>query len=205
MNPLVLVRRLWPSIAILVGTLATGSPPDAKARTADFSWWAALTPVDINDTPIPTPRRWMVVVFLDPDCPIANAYIPVLDALATEFRDQGVQIIGVYADPAFSTEQLRKHGRDFSIAFSLMQDRSGHLARLIGATYSSEVAVLNDKGAILYRGRIDNRVAEDGSVRPHATEHDLREILERLGKGETGPFPSQRGFGCYLPEPAKPQ
>jgi peroxiredoxin len=205
MNPLVLVRWLCLSIAILAGTHATGTPSDSTPRILDFSWWTAQTPVDLNHVQIPAPQDWIALVFLDPDCPVANAYIPVLNALAAQFKDRGVQLIGVYADPVLSPEQLQKHGRDFSITFPVTQDQSGHLVRLVGATYSSEVAVMNGKGATLYRGRIDNRITENGSIRPQATKEDLREILERLCSGETGPFPGQRGFGCFLPEPAKSQ
>ena len=159
--------------------------------------------MDLNGVRIQIAEGWMVLVFLDPDCPVANAYIPVINSLSGQFSGRGVRLVGVYTDPAFDPERLRAHGRDFSIQFPVVQDRNGRLVRLTRASYSSEVAVLNGRGQVLYRGRIDNRVAEDGRVRPKATEDNLRNILERLGAGETGPFPEKKGFGCFLYEPAR--
>lgn len=108
-------------------------------------------------------------------------------------------MIGVYTDAALTPERLREHAREFAIEFPVVQDRDHRLLRLSGATYSSEVAVCDARGTVLYRGRIDNRVGEDGATRSKATEHDLATVLERLHAGETGPFPSRPGFGCYLP------
>ena len=203
MNSFVIVRCLCLSIAIQASISARGSTAEPAPRVADFAWWNEPAILDLNGVRIPISEGCVVLVFLDPDCPIANACIPVLNALSVQFRGRGVRLVGVYTDPAFDPKRLWGHRRDFSIQFPVVQDRSGRLVRVAGASYSSEVAVLNGPGKILYRGRIDNRVAEDGRVRLKATENNLRNVLERLGAGETGPFPEQKGFGCFLPEPAR--
>jgi hypothetical protein len=200
MNTFVIVRCLCLSIAIQAGIIARGGTAEPVPQATDFAWWNEPEILDLNGVRIPTSEGWMVLVFLDPDCPIANAYIPVLNSLSVQFSGRGVRLVGVYTDPAFDPERLRGHSRDFSIQFPVVQDRNGRLVRLTKASYSSEVVVLNGRGKVLYRGRIDNRVAEDGRVRPKATEDNLRNVLERLGAGETGPFPAQKGFGCFLLE-----
>jgi hypothetical protein len=163
------------------------------------AWWDGLDLRNSDGARIPITERWVVLAFLDPECPVANACLPVLNALFRSFRGKGVQVIGVYTDSALTSERLHQHGREFAIEFPVVQDRDHRLLRLSGATYSSEVAVCDARGTVLYRGRIDNRVGEDGAARPKATEHDLAAVLERLHAGETGPFPSRPGFGCYLP------
>jgi AhpC/TSA family len=201
MNSFVIVHCLCLSIAIQAGIIARGSSVEQSPQATGFAWWNEPVIMDLNGVRIPIAEGWMVLVFLDPDCPIANGYIPVLNSLSAQFSGRGVRLVGVYTDPAFDPERLRNHRRDFSIQFPVVQDLNGRLVRLTGASYSSEVAVLNGRGKVLYRGRIDNRVAEDGRVRPKATEDNLRNVLEHLGAGETGPFPEQKGFGCFLPEP----
>jgi hypothetical protein len=200
MNPFVIVRYLCLSIAIQASSIAYGSTAEPEPLATDFAWWNELAIPDLNGVRIPIAEGWIVLVFLDPDCPIANAYIPVLNSLSAQFSARRVRLVGVYTDPAFELDRLRSHGRDFSIRFPVVQDRNSRLVRLAGASYSSEVAVLDGRGKAMYRGRIDNRVAEDGRVRPKATEDNLRNVLERLGAGESGPFPDREGFGCFLPE-----
>lgn len=162
-------------------------------------WQDRLDLWDSDGARIPITGRWVVLAFLDPECPVANACLPVLNTLSRSFHGKGVRVIGVYTDSALTPERLRQHGREFAIEFPVVQDRDHRLLRLSGATYSSEVAVCDARGTVLYHGRIDNRVGEDGATRPKATEHDLAAVLERLHAGETGPFPGRTGFGCYLP------
>jgi hypothetical protein len=169
-----------------------------------FDWWRALDLRDLDGTPVRLTARWVVLAFLDPECPVANAYLPVLDSLARAFGEKGVLMIGVYTDPSLTADRVRQHGREFSIGFPVLQDRRHRLAQISQATYSSEVAVLDAQGTVLYHGRIDNRVGADGATRPQATQHDLETVLTRLHAGETGPFPARPGFGCFLPSAGSP-
>jgi hypothetical protein len=174
------------------------------ASTEKFSWWRALDSRDVDETPVAMTEEWLVLVFLDPECPVANGYLPVLNSLAQSCREKGIRFVGVYPDPVLTGEHIRKHRQEFSIAFPVMQDHNGRLVRMAGAVCASEVTVFDGGGRVLYCGRIDDRVGEDGASRPAATRHDLQEVLDRLSSGETGPFPFHRGFGCFFPNPARP-
>jgi hypothetical protein len=146
----------------------------------------------------------VVVVFLDPECPIANGYLPVLSSLAAEFAPRGISFLGVYSDPTLDREKLRAHVREFKFGFAVADDRDQRMVRFAGATYSSEIAVFNPEGVRLYRGRIDDRVGERGAMRPAATRHDLRDVLVRIAAGERGPFAGMVGFGCAIAKPVQP-
>jgi hypothetical protein len=201
MKLMILVRGL-----VLFGpslSYATSMPvPAERTRPAPvFSWWDDLDLRDLDGAEVPVTGRWVVLAFLDPECPVANACIPVLNSLSESFHGKGVRVIGVYTDHALGPERLRRHSGEFSIRFPTLQDRSHRLVRISRATYSSEVAVLDCSGAVLYHGRIDNRVGEDGATRPKATQHDLKRVLDCLHAGEAGPFPARQGFGCFLPDP----
>lgn len=190
-------------VAFLAGAIAIGHAAEPARTEPDFAWWRELDLRDVDGARVASDGRWLVLAFLDPDCPVANAAVPVLNALARGYRHQGVRVIGIYADPVLSVARVREHGREFSIGFPVLADRQQRLVRLSGATYFSEVAVLDGRGVVLYCGRIDNRVGADGATRPQATQHDLASVLDRLVAGETGPFPSQPGFGCFLPAPVR--
>jgi hypothetical protein len=133
-----------------------------------------------------------VIVFLSPECPVANADVPVLNALAAEFAPRGFSFVGAYADPALSLADLRRHAAGYRLAFPAVDDRARRLVRAAGATFTPEVCVFSRAGALLYRGRIDDRVEDYGAARPSATHEDLREVLAALAAGPAGHLRAER-------------
>jgi thiol-disulfide isomerase/thioredoxin len=188
----------------LVAFCFAGFMTSASAAGPDSTWWPRLNVHDLQGEPLQPAGRWVVLVFLSPECPVANADIPVLNALATEFAPQGISFIGVYADPNLKLPELRQHAADYHLTFATADDRAQQLVRATGATYTPEVFVFSRDGALLYRGRIDDRVVDLDTARPAATRQDLREVLSALAAGRSVPFARQRGFGCAIPQLVKP-
>jgi hypothetical protein len=177
-----------------LGEIAAASPVGLE------EWWRSAGVRDLSGMPIRRPQAWLVVVFIDPECPVSNGYVPTLNALAAEFSKQGFVFLGAYADPNADLADLQRHVEDYDLKFVAIDDRSQRLARHCGATYTPEAAVVSPEGRVLYCGRIDDRVGKGGAARPAAVRHDLREVLEKLVSGQPGPFPGRPGFGCLLPE-----
>lgn len=163
-------------------------------------WWKEVEVRDLGGKLVAQPAAWMVVVFIDPECPVSNGYVPTLNALSREFSKQGFVFLGAYADPNADLTALQRHVENFGLEFVAIDDRSQRLARHCGATYTPEAVVISPDGRVLYCGRIDDRVGDGGAARPAANRHDLRDVLRKLGAGEPGPFPGKQGFGCFLPE-----
>lgn len=143
--------------------------------------------------------RATVFVFLGIECPVSNGYAPELTRLAREFRPRGVEWLGVQSDPDVSAEQAARHARDYGLDFPVLMDPRQTLAPMAGATMVPEVAVVRSDGAVVYRGRVDDRYTTDGKRRPVPTKHDLRESLEAVLKGERPAIAETRAFGCPLP------
>lgn len=193
------VRKIIPAfgVVLLCTLLASG---ESYRASPPFAWWKQWTLRTSDDATVEPAGQWLVLLFLDPECPVANTYLPVANALVERFADKGVQFVGVYADATLTPDRVRAHAKDFAIRFPVVRDPQHRAVRFSGVTYSSEVAVSNGDGQILYRGRIDNRVSVDGNKRPKATQHDLAAVLDRIVAGEPGPFANQPGFGCLLSE-----
>ncbi len=174
----------------------------SRAAAADTDWWESLALHDLAGGARVTPQgRWIVIVFLSPECPVANASIPTLKTLAAEFAPRGFDFVGAYADPTLDLPALRRHASDYQLTFTTVDDRAQRLVRATGAKYTPEVFVYSRSGVLLYRGRIDDRVEDLGTARPKAAHEDLRDVLAALAAGETGPFATRPGFGCAIPEP----
>jgi hypothetical protein len=192
--------RRWTTavLALSLCALAADAPPGAPG------WWRRLAIRDLNGAPLRPASPRIVVVFLSTECPVSNTYIPVLNRLAADFSPRGFAFVGAYVDPESDLPSLREHARSYAISFATADDRAHRLVRAASAKITPEVAVFSDEGAVLYRGRIDDRVGDLGFARPAATHNDLREVLEAIAAGKPGPFPSRPGFGCFIPERVGP-
>jgi thiol-disulfide isomerase/thioredoxin len=182
-------------LALSLGSAVWGAPPEAPL------WWRKLSVVGIDGAPLVPAARRIVVVFLSEECPVSNAYIPVLNQLASDFSGRGFAFVGAYVDPGAGLPALREHAKSFAVSFATADDRGHGLVKAASATLTPEAVVFSEDGAVLYRGRIDDRVGDLGASRPAATHNDLRDVLEAITEGKTGPFPPRQGFGCFIPEP----
>jgi peroxiredoxin/mono/diheme cytochrome c family protein len=142
-------------------------------------------------------NQFLIVAFLGTKCPVGNAYIPVLLDLQKQYREKKVQIIGINANPGETAETIAKHVKDFSIAFPILIDAEQSVLQLFGAKRTPEVFVLDDRGTIRYRGRIDDRYAPDHK-RDEPKRNDLREALDELLAGKKVSVPETEAAGCLI-------
>lgn len=183
----------------LILALSLGCVAADRQREAP-PWWRRLSVTSLDGTPLIPDGRRVVVVFLSGECPVSNAYVPVLNRLASDFSGRGFAFVGAYVDPEAALPALREHARSYAISFATADDREHRLVRAASATITPEAAVFSEDGAVLYRGRIDDRVGDLGFARPAAAHNDLRDVLEAIAAGKSGPFPAKQGFGCFIPE-----
>jgi len=193
------MSRCFHPLLLAAGLLAGGI--GLAAPTPASGWWDRLGVRDLDGAPLAVPGRFIVIVFISPECPVANAEIPVLNALAARFGPAGAGFVGVYADPTLATAALRRHAADYHLGFATADDRAQKLLRTLGATYTPETFVFSADGTLLYRGRIDDRVEDFGPARVVAAHEDLRDVLAALTAGRPAPFARRPGFGCSIPAP----
>ena len=142
------------------------------------------------------------VVFYSTECPISNAYSPTLDEIGKEFKGRPVRLVGVCVDPDLSDHDVEQHARDFGLHLELARDPSGLLARKLGVKMTPEAVVLDDRGMIRYRGRIDDQFAARGVRRANPSGNELRDSLAAVLAGKEVAVPHAEAVGCPLPETA---
>ena len=123
-----------------------------------------------------------------------------LARLASEFTSRGIQFFGVYITE--SATEIEQHARDYGLRFPGLLDPTLALARIAGATRAPEAAIIAPDGALLYRGRIDDRAQKPGVTRPTASRRDLRLAIEAVLAGQKPEPRFTTAIGCYLPSDA---
>ena len=139
-----------------------------------------------------------VLVFVGVDCPISNRYAPELQRLERELAPRGVAFFLVYPEPSLDVAAARRHGIEYGLHFPALLDREHRLVAYTGVEVTPEAVVLAPDGALLYRGRIDDRWVDVGTRRPRATRHDLEDALQAIVDGRPVPESQGRAVGCYI-------
>jgi len=154
-----------------------------------------------------TGQKAIVLFFVMHECPVANGYAPEIVRIKSEYSAKGLRGFVVYVESDLTPEQARQHARDYGYKSGALLDPQHLLVRAAGATVSPEAAVLSPAGEVLYRGRIDDRVADFGKHRVEPTRRDLRLALDAILAGKPVRTRLTKAVGCYIPEdqPSKPE
>lgn len=185
------------TFALVLAALALQAKP---FPTQPLSFEAA-TDIDGLVRTIPDPKaKATVLLFMTVDCPINNRYAPEIARIASEFGKRGVAFYRVYVDTTVGPKAIQAHGKEFKFDFPAIVDADRRFVKPVGASVTPEAAVLDPKGKLLYRGRIDDRYVEHGNPKTREYRQDLRIALREILAGKAVTVPQTPSIGCGIPE-----
>ena len=194
-------RLLFAACVIGVLTLTAAVRSDATGQTAG----TAPLVFRLTDTAgiVHTERELaqapaVILFFIAPDCPISQGYVPEMNRIAQAYAGRGVRVFGVQSDPSASDAAVRQHVADYKYAFPVLGDRRQQLVSHTGATVTPEAVLMTRTGALLYQGRIDNRVVSLGVRKPQATQFDLRSAIDAALAGRATSVTRTTAIGCTI-------
>lgn len=148
---------------------------------------------------IPGRSQPTVLLFLSPDCPIANRYVPEIKRLLKEFN-QRVDFFVVYVGYEVSAKEAKQHVKEFGLPVRGLLDPQLKLVHETGVTVSPEAAVVSAKGVITYRGRIDDLYDGHGTRRAQVNRRDLAIAVQETLANKKVTKPMIPATGCFLPQ-----
>ena len=100
--------------------------------------------------------------------------------------------------------QVRAHLDEYKhIGLPAAVDRSRVAANAARATITPTAVVVDRRGAVRYRGRVDNLYAALGKTRQQITSRDLRDALDAVLAGRRVAHPETEAIGCFITDPAQ--
>jgi hypothetical protein len=145
-----------------------------------------------------------VLLFVQTDCPISNSYAPEIQRICRAYESKGVSCSLAYEDVRVDAAAVRRHMKDFAYTgVPATIDDSRALADRARATITPAALVIDARGAVRYRGRIDNLYASLGKRRQNVTEHDLTDALDAILAGKPVPKPETEALGCFITRPKR--
>jgi hypothetical protein len=169
-----------------------------RALLAATALVVAAVGVDRTAAGPPTVASVRVLVFTTTECPIANRYVPEIKRLAGKFTTHGVTFTMVYPVPSDTDAMVRDHLTRFQIDLPFTRDPGFAMVKSTKVTVTPEVAVLDEVGRLVYRGRIDDRFVDFGKERMQPTRHDLENALDAVVSGKRVEIAETRAVGCFL-------
>ncbi|MCS6916789.1 MAG: redoxin domain-containing protein [Chitinophagales bacterium] len=143
-------------------------------------------------------HRGTVFLFLQPECPFCVTYARTFRQTDSLLRQYDISLIGVVAGTHFPVEQIQEYRSKHRLNFPFLLDPEFKLTRLLNATITPQVFLLDQQGNRLYHGMLDNWGYEIGKVRARATEFYLLDAVKAFVNNQPQPRDSTRAIGCYI-------
>jgi hypothetical protein len=160
-----------------------------------------------------------VIFFVATDCPISNTYAPEIQRVCRAYASRGVGCTLMYEDVDIEDTggsgarglgrsgnrldaAVRAHLREYRYSgIDAAIDRRRTVATHAKASITPQAVVVDRRGEVRYRGRIDNFYAALGKPRQTVTAHDLRDALDDLLAGRPIKHPETQALGCHIVGP----
>jgi peroxiredoxin len=142
-------------------------------------------------------KKATVVVFISVECPIANLYTPMLGDMQKTYGFRGVHFLAINSNDQDSSSAVGIHAREHKLAFPVCKDVDHKAADAFGARRTPEAFLLDSKGIIRYRGRIDDQFGYTYR-RPAPLHTDLKDALEAVIAGRAVLNPETEVRGCII-------
>ena len=140
-------------------------------------------------------KKTTVVMFIATQCPVSNHYNERMVKLFNDYKNKGVQFIGINSNKQESVEEIAKHSQEHGFQFTVLKDPGNKLADYFGAKRTPEVYLLDEKQVLRYHGAIDSSENEPQKATPY-----LREVLGIVLAGKEIPAEQKetKAFGCTI-------
>src|SRR5690349_20046718 len=198
---LVSLHRWWSIACATAVVVAFGSLAEGAETNVSLSGKAeSIVVKDLTGATVQplaaTGQKATVLFFVMHECPVANGYAPEIIRITSEYAVKGVHCLVVYVESDITPEKARQHARDDGYRSAALLDPQHQLVKAAGVTISPEAAVFSPSGEVMYRGRIDDRVADFGRRRVEPTRRDLRLALDAILMGKPVQARLTKAVGC---------
>ncbi len=183
------------AIAIAGNARTTGldvpAPPAIGATIIDFT----LPDADGKDHSLSSlkGKNGTVLIFIAVQCPVSNAYNQRMEKLAQDYKERGINLVGINANSTEPAADVKKHAGENKLTFPILKDNGNKIADSLGATRTPEAYFLDANNKLLYHGRIDN--SRDIS---QVNASELRDALDATLAGKPVAKTTANAFGCSI-------
>lgn len=143
-------------------------------------------------------KRLIAYIFLSDECPMCQGYAPVLNQLAANYENKGLELVGIFPNYYASDSAIGAFKKEYNITFKMQRDSGFILTNRLGASITPQVFVENTEGVLLYSGQIDDTYFRAGKRRGTTTFHYLKDAIEFLLINKKPTIEATKAIGCVI-------
>ena len=191
-------RRYFLLIILTLGSISAFTQPRLSVERDNY--FPGIFSVSLQEV-VPSndsnQEDLLVYVFLSPECPLCQHYMPELKKLQSVYKNK-IRIKGIIPGRAYSRDTLIYFKNEYAINFSLFIDSVKELSGYLSASVTPEVMLFTKKGERIYQGAIDNWMKELGQKRIKPTEHYLEDAITAALNGRKITVNKTEAKGCLI-------
>lgn len=149
-------------------------------------------------------KKAAVIFFIGTECPVNNAYMATMKELHEKFAKQSVRFVAINSNQHDSMEAISAHAKEHKLPFPVLCDPEHIAADFLKAERTPEAFIVDGKGTIHYRGRIDDQFGV-GFQRPKPTQNDLAIALQEVLADKPVTIARTQASGCLISRAKKMQ
>lgn len=138
-----------------------------------------------------------VFIFLSPECPLSQSYLPLLNSLNEKYTNN-ISFYGIIPGKAYSAKIVTEFALKYRVGIPLLIDSSKSLTTYMHATITPEIILLDNKNNLVYKGAVDDLLMDLGKRRVKATSEYLNDaIIQSLGNKAVS-VKRTKAVGCRI-------
>jgi len=144
-------------------------------------------------------KKAVLVVFMCNHCPYVKHKIDAIVALDGEFRERGLQVIGINSNdpvnyPEDNTEGMKRFAKECGIGFPYLVDDTQEVAKAYKATCTPDFFLFDSNLKLAYHGRVDD--AMEPGTEPSTQE--MKKAIQQLLEGKEVTVKWEFSIGCSI-------
>jgi len=144
------------------------------------------------------PGGLKVIFFLDPECPISNAYMKEIKSIYADYSAKGIDFEAVFPVATVTETDIQSFLKKYKTTLPGNKDLNLQKVKRYKAEVMPEAILVNSAGIVVYKGAIDNWYYALGRSRAVATEHYLRNAIDETLSGNPVIKSRTEAYGCLI-------
>lgn len=142
----------------------------------------------------------LVIINFSAYCPVSNKFGPELARLERDYASRQVAFLFVTSIAGETTQDIMEYVSKYQLKSPVVHDADGALAKMLGATTTTEAFVLDAARTLVYRGAINDEYGL-GYSKDAPGKTYLRDALDAVLRGESPAIAATTAPGCSLDTP----
>jgi hypothetical protein len=169
----------------------------AAERLSSFNLYNARLSERIK---LPAPdanRPYSLFIFLSPECPLSQNYLPLLNTLRETYSND-ISFYGIIPGKTYPAKMIRDFAATYKIQFPLLIDSTKALTNYLGARVTPEIIFLDNGNRLVYKGAIDDLLTGLGKRRIKAANEYLKNAIVQTLENVPVTVKRTKAVGCKI-------